>query len=54
MIHKLFAYKKKKNTASQPEKTHDAERLMRLAELGVFTSIDELAVKAKMLKHRQN
>ncbi len=54
MILNLFSNKKKNAANSISGKTADTERLMRLAEVGLFSSVDELISKAKMLKHRQN
>ncbi|MBR2194749.1 MAG: hypothetical protein IJ911_03965 [Salinivirgaceae bacterium] len=50
----LFSNKKKSAANSVSDKSADTERLLRLAEVGLFSSVDELIIKAKMLKLRQN
>ena len=44
----LFSKKKK------AVRTAETERLLRLAEIGLFSPVDELIIKAKMLKLRHN
>ena len=54
MILNLFSNRKKTTASPMPDKAADNERLMRLAEVGLFSPVDELILKAKMLKLRQN